>query len=165
MQSNLIVSIEVIFGSILLRSGMADNSGSIAIRWPMGWLETWLQFHQNRQDCKKLCRHCQGFGWIALFSLTDCQRMSILGQLGMFSCNLWISQDFGAILSIPWQSFAVSQSHRNSIQLWRLRSGLPSWSKTGLHCCWSLFEAGHCCNSHAIRAVLMQPYQSNCNLL
>ena len=126
MQSSLIVSIEVIFGSILLRSGMTDNSGSIAIRWPMGWLETWLQFHQNPQDCKKLCRHCQGFGWIALWSLTDCEWMTILGQLGMFSCNLWISRDFGAILSIPWQSFAVSQSHRNSIRLWRLRSGLPS---------------------------------------
>ena len=50
----------------------------------------------------------------------DCERMLILGQLGMFSCNLWISQDFGAILLIPWQSFAVSQSLHNSIGLSRL---------------------------------------------
>ena len=47
--------------------------------------------------------------------------MPILGQFwGMFSCNLWISQDFGAILLIPWQSFAVSQSRLNSIGLSRL---------------------------------------------
>ena len=56
----------------------------------------------------------------------DCERMLILGQLGMFSCNLWISQDFGAILLIPWQSFAVSQSRHNSIGLSRLRSRLLS---------------------------------------
>ena len=34
-------------------------------------------------------------------------------QLGMSSRNLWICQDFGEILEIPWQSFAISQSHRN----------------------------------------------------
>ena len=89
------------------------------------WL-SWLRSFLGRL-CRDLAWVANGFGWIALWSLTYCENMPIPGQLGMFSCNLWISQDFGAILSILWQSFAVLQSCCNSIQSWRLRSGLPSW--------------------------------------
>ena len=43
-----------------------------------------------------------------------------MGQSGTFDCNLWICQDFDAIMAILWQSFAVSQSHLNSIGFLRL---------------------------------------------
>ena len=72
--------------------------------------------------------------------------MPIVGQSGTFDCNLWICQDFDAIMAILWQSFAVSQSYRNSIRLRWLRSGLPPWHFRQISCQFRLgrFESDFC---------------------
>ena len=41
------------------------------------WIALNLRSHHNPQDCKRLCRHCRGFGWIALWYPTDCNSGTI----------------------------------------------------------------------------------------
>jgi hypothetical protein len=120
LQSNLIVLIEAIIGSIVRRSGMGCE-----IRGPFldrlkycKWIALNLPPNRDPQDCKRLCRHCQGLGWIA-------NGREFLDNFVWFAWDLWISQDFFAIQSIPCQSIAVLQSRRNSIGLFRIANGLP----------------------------------------
>ena len=84
-----------------------------------------LQSHNNPQDCKRLCRIARGL----VGSRCDTQLIAVgckfWDNLERFACNLWISQDLVAILSIPWQSFTVLQSRCNSIGLYRITNGLP----------------------------------------
>ena len=52
-------------------------------------------------------------------SLTDCERTPILGRLEMLSCNLGISQDFGAILRSPGNLVAIQFDFVDCSRKWR----------------------------------------------
>ena len=126
--------------AILCTFAIQSQSGStVLIEVDCNRIALNLQFHRNPQDCKRLCRHCRGFGWTALRSLTDCEWMPILGATGDVFLQF---VDFPRFWCNPFNplailcGFAISPQFNSIVKIAiRIAVLIFSVSRTGLHCC------------------------------